>query len=146
MRSASATASSSSWVTRIARTGERREMRAQIAPQLGADADVERGERLVEQQQARLRRERARERDALRLPARQLTGLLARVLGEADARRAIRRRVAAPPTSGCRRAAQTEGDVLAHAQVREEQVVLEHDTDGSLLGHDVDAGRSDRRP
>ena len=48
--------------------GERREVRAQIAPQLGAGADVERGERLVEQQQARLGRQRARERDPLRCP------------------------------------------------------------------------------
>ena len=44
-------------------------MRAQLAPQLGAGADVERGERLVEQQQPRLGRERARQRDPL-LPGR----------------------------------------------------------------------------
>ena len=45
---------------------------AKPAPQLLADLGVERAERLVEQQDARLDGERARERDALALAARQL--------------------------------------------------------------------------
>ena len=45
---------------------------AQPAAQLAAHARVERAERLVEQQHARLHRERARERDALALAAGEL--------------------------------------------------------------------------
>ena len=51
---------------------------AHLERQALAQVDVEVGERLVEQQQLRARRERARERDALLLPA----GELVRVLVE----------------------------------------------------------------
>jgi hypothetical protein len=61
-RDASAIASSGSCVTRI------------VAPHRGACARVECCERFVEQQQARVRRQRAGQRDALRLAARQPAG------------------------------------------------------------------------
>ena len=51
---------------------------AQPAAQLLAHLGVERAERLVEQQHARLDGERARERDALALAARQLRGIAIR--------------------------------------------------------------------
>ena len=49
--------------------GERLHPRAEVAPHRDPRLLVERGERLVEHEQARRDRERARERDALRLPA-----------------------------------------------------------------------------
>ena len=54
---------------------ERREVAPQLAPDLGARADVERGERLVEEEQAGVHRQRAGERDPLGLPAGELLGL-----------------------------------------------------------------------
>ena len=59
-------------------------MAAQVAAHLAAGAGVERGERLVEQQQARLGGERPGEGDALRLPARQGARAVAGVVGEPD--------------------------------------------------------------
>ena len=60
----------------------------EVAVQLGAGvqpgAGVERGERLVEQQQRRVDGERAGQGDPLGLPAGQLARLAAGVLGEAD--------------------------------------------------------------
>ena len=69
-----------------------REVRAQVASQLGAGADVERGERLVEQQEPGLGHERACQRDALLLPARQRRRL--RVGAVVAARRVRATRVA----------------------------------------------------
>ena len=49
-----------------------------------AELEVERAERLVEQQHARVVDERARERDALLLPARELARLAALAAREVD--------------------------------------------------------------
>ena len=74
--------------------GERRELAAQVAPHRAARALVERGERLVEQEEPRLGRQRPRERDALGLPAGELARLHRRAVGEPD--RVERTRAAAP--------------------------------------------------
>ena len=50
---------------------ERLEVPSQVAADAASGAGVERGERLVEQQQPRVGRQRPRECDALRLTARQ---------------------------------------------------------------------------
>ena len=55
----------------------RREVPGQLEPQRRGDPDVEAGEGLVEQQQRGLGGQRARDRDPLRLPARQLAGAAA---------------------------------------------------------------------
>src|SRR5207247_9679317 len=52
---------------------ERREMAPEIPPDRAARGRVQRGERLVQEKQARFSGERARESDALRLPAREPT-------------------------------------------------------------------------
>ena len=57
---------------------------AQPLAQLGAHLGVERAERLVEQQHARLDRERARQRHPLALAARELVGVALGVAAEAD--------------------------------------------------------------
>jgi len=87
---------------------------------------VERGQRLVEEQHARPPRERARERDALALAAREIPRARARQVGDAKA--------VEKPVEGA-----AEGDVLGHGQVREERVVLEDEPDGAFLGAAVDA-------
>ena len=71
-RSASATASSGSWVTRIARAGERREMRRadRAAARCGCRCRARRAARRAAAAAARC--QRPRQRDALRLAARQL--------------------------------------------------------------------------
>ena len=59
---------------------ERLELDLEVLAQLR----VQRAERLVEQQHARPQHQRARERDALLLAARQLVGLAPRELGHVD--------------------------------------------------------------
>ena len=71
-RSASSSASSWSWVTKIVVWPVRVVDLAQPAAQLLAHLGVERAERLVEQQHPRLDRERAGERHALALAAGEL--------------------------------------------------------------------------
>ena len=101
-RSASTSASSGSWVT----TTRRAVVAGQVAAQVGADlqpgAGVQRGERLVEQQQrgsgARARASATRWACPPESCRRPLPG----VLGEADPRRASRPPSARPPPGRCR--------------------------------------------
>ena len=65
-------------------TGTRSWRRAQPLPQLRADLRVERAERLVQQQHARLDREGAGERHALALAAGELVRVAVLVAGEPD--------------------------------------------------------------
>ena len=78
-------------------------------------------------------RQRAGQRDALLLSARQRRGTVPRVIGEAE-------RVRATPSpasrASCRRhppGPQPEGDVVERVEVREQQVVLEHHADRPVL-------------
>ena len=74
--------------------------RLQLDLQVLAQAGVERAERLVEQQHARAQHERARERDALLLAARELAGLALLVAGELHQReRLADQRARARPSS-----------------------------------------------
>ena len=66
--------------------------RADLLAQRNADLGVERRQRLVEQQQLRLRRQRAGERDALLLAAGELVGIAVAELRQLDDARASRRR------------------------------------------------------
>ena len=87
-------------------------------------ADVQRGHRLVEQQQARVGGERAGDGDPLRLTAGELRGPpggeLARLHLRPASRRAAPRACAVPAPA----AARAEGDVVEHGQVREQQRIL----------------------
>ena len=109
---------------------------ADRAPQLLADLRVERAERLVEQQHARLVRQRARERDALLLAARELARQPLVVALERDEPEQLGA-PAAPVRAPHAARAQRELDVVGHRHVAEQRVVLEHEADLALAGADV---------
>ena len=118
------------------------EQRAELDDEPLAARPVERAERLVEQEDARRGRQRARQRDALLLAAREGGDVAA--LGALAGRPA---RAARPPARPRPLAAlplhpEAEGDVGADVEVREQRVVLEHHPDAAPVrrrGGDVDA-------
>ena len=133
-RSPSAAASAKSCVTSSAGTSAVAQHRAELARRARARAGVERRQRLVEQQHVGLARERARERHALALAARQR----ARPgVGQLAHPEALEQRPAA--RSAPSEPAQRVGDVLPRAQVREQRVLLEHVAAAAPLGRQVDA-------
>ena len=110
------------------RDAERLLERLELDLQILAQAGVERAERLVEQQHARPQHERAGQRDALLLTARELPGLALLVAGElhererlADGLRALR--------LGDLLVLEAERDVVGDVEVREQRVALEHRVD-----------------
>ena len=112
---------------------ERVELAAQLVTDVAARRRVECGQRLVEQEHPRRRRQRAGQRDALLLAARQPQRAGSHVLGQAHAgepRRRLATSLGPPHAAG----AQAERHVLGGVEVGEEQVVLEHHPDRSLLG------------
>ena len=109
---------------------------ADPAPQLLADLRVERAERLVEQQHARLVSQRACERDALLLAARELARqplIVAFERDEPEQLGAPAPAVRAPHAAS----AQRELDVVGHRHVAEQRVVLEDEADLALARADV---------
>ena len=88
---------------------------------------VERGQRLVEQEHARVAGQRACEADPLPLAARKRLRLGAGELRDAEPLQQVPDAVA-PGVA----------DVLLHRHVREQRVVLEHEADAAALGRDVD--------
>ena len=98
-----------------------------------AELEVERAQRLVQQQHAGAVDERARERDALPLAARELARLALRELAEAHERERLARALS-PLRLGHALDAQPVFDVLLDAHVREQRVVLEHRVDVALVG------------
>ena len=118
------------------RSREGAEVLAQEAADVDARARVERGHRLVEQQHLRLRGQHPGQRDPLRLPSRELGRRPAGEVAEPQAREPRDRLGAGLRPRGAGRP-RSEGDVVAHVEVREEPVVLEDDTDGALLGGQV---------
>jgi hypothetical protein len=108
---------------------------AQPAPQLLAHLGIERAERFVEQQHARLDRERPGEGDPLTLSAGELAWIALRDPAELnkieqplDARANLR--LGQAIFAGTR--AQAESDVFKHGHVAEQRIVLEHETDMAL--------------
>src|SRR6266516_3553190 len=98
--------------------------RLDLAPRLS----VQRGQRLVQEQQGRLGGQRPGPCDALRLPAGEPLWPLAGQVGDAEAVELGRGdRLRCPPVDAPR--AWRERDVVDHAQVQEEAVVLEDDSD-----------------
>src|SRR6184192_4240657 len=107
--------------------GEAGELARKLAADLGADANVERRQGLVEQQQPRLRDEGPQQSDALRLASRQLARHDAGFVAQAGAIQPAARDARPIPL-------QSKRDVLEHRHVREKDVVLKDDADPSLLG------------
>ena len=101
---------------------------AQLDLHLLAQAAVERRQRLVQQQHARLGDDRPRQCHPLLLPARKLAGLARIEAGETNK---IERTLSLAPR--CRApdapAAQPVGNVLDHCHVRKQRVGLEHHAD-----------------
>src|SRR5690606_18328927 len=108
-----------------------------------AQQRVEVRERLVEEEEAGARRDGAGERDALLLAAREGVGLPLLEPAEADEPQHL---VGAGAAGLLRHPAQPEGDVLAHGEVREERVVLEHEPDAAPLRRHRDAVADERLP
>ena len=101
---------------------------AELAMQLGSRDRIERAERLVHQQHRRIGRERARQADALPLPARQLVGPAAAELRRLAGRpaRAARRRARRSRSAGHIQQPRHERDVRGDRHVREQPDVLDH--------------------
>ena len=118
-----ASASSWSWVTYTARQAELLLQLADLLahpPQLG----VQVRERLVEQQHLGLQHQRARDRDPLLLPARQLAGQAVVEAGEAEQGEPLAR--GGHALARGLRHPQSVADVLQHGHVRKQGVGLEH--------------------
>ena len=100
--------------------------------ELGADACVERAERLVEEEHLRLGRERAGEAHPLALTARELRGIAVAEALELDEVQQLLDPLAnlrpRPPPH-----LEPERDVVAHRHVLERGVVLEDEADAALL-------------
>ena len=98
---------------------------SQLLGELVAAGTVEGAERLVEHQQAGLRRERAGQRDPLGLAARQRGDLALLEAGQPNQSQHLPDPL--PPADGVRLLhPQPEGNVLGHVAVREQRVLLEH--------------------
>ena len=110
---------------------------AQPLAQFLTDLGVERTERLVEQQDARLDGQRARERDALALAAGQLAGIAIGQpvqLNEIEQLLHARADLRLGLADLARLHAQAECDVLEHAHMAEQSVMLKHEADIALAG------------
>ena len=116
--------------------------------QFGAHAHaqkrIERGQRLVEQQYLRLSDQRARQRDALLLPARQLRGNALRVGLHRDELQELHR-LLTPRRLVDAAHLQGEGDIVEAGQMRKQRVALEHHRRAALGGRQVrHVGRADQ--
>ena len=99
----------------------------QLRPNVRFRVSVERGERLVEQQDVRVAGERARERDALPFSAREVRRMRVFEVRDVEALEVLVGRVAPAVL-----------DVLTDGHVREERVVLEDEPDASPVGRQED--------
>ena len=139
--SASAAASSKSWVTRIVGSASSRSSSWSSIRTAAFVWASSAEQRLVEQQDARLERERPRERDPLALAARQLADAGRGQVGDPEP---LEQLVHGRAASGA------EADVREHVEVGEQRVLLEQVAHPATLRRHVDAlaacrARCDRR-
>ena len=106
----------------------------QLGAHLDARVGVERGERLVEEKDRRVAGERAGERDALALSAREAARPCVREVPDPEPLEVLVRRVTPRVL-----------DVAAHREMREEGVVLEDEADAAALGRHEDAAALEPR-
>ena len=106
------------------------EQLVELDPHRRLGVRVERRERLVEQQDARLEGERPRERDPLALATRQLADAGRSEMGDSEPFEQVGHR---------RSATGAEADVREHVEVGEERVLLEEVSHPATLGRHVDA-------
>ena len=141
-RSASSSASRTSWVTSTAVRSA--STRRSIWRSAGRHRDVEGGHRLVEQQQPRLGGQRPGHRDPLGLAAGELRRPAVAPGRRRRPRRASRPPPRAPATAGPR-AARAERDVLQDGEVREQQRLLREQRDPRWCGAARRRRRAPRR-
>src|SRR2546427_1949745 len=98
----------------------------QLGPHASARMRIERRHRFVEKEGTRLACERARNRDPLPLPARELGRLDAGEMVDAEA------------SQQSVRAAAAEHDVGLDTEMRKERVLLEDETGGTLFRPEID--------
>src|SRR5260370_11133325 len=101
-----------------------------LPPQMLSGRSVERGQRLVEQEQTRPADQRARKRDALLLSSGQLPRIALPQTGQPEQRRGL---LDALPPLRRRDLAQAVADVLCYTQMGEEGVLLEQVADPAAL-------------
>ena len=121
---------------------------AEPAAQLAPHFCVERAERLVEEEHARLDGERSGKRDALPLTAGELTGIAlfqARQLHEVEQIQNALSDLRPRRPARARPDFQAEGDVVEHRHVAEERVVLEHEADVPLPHVEIEGVARRRR-
>ena len=111
---------------------------AHFAAQAAAQLHVQVGEGLVEQQQARLRRQGAGQRDTLLLAAGEFVRVALAQVAELDQIEQL-----AGDALALGVLADAEGDVLRHGQVREQRVVLEDHADAPRFRRLGEAGAGD---
>jgi hypothetical protein len=109
---------------------------AQGLAELDADLRVERAERLVEEEQPRLVRERARERHALLLTSGELPRVTAAISREPNQLEQLLAALATVP-GRVLRDAKGELDVVCDRHLAEERVVLEDEPDSAILRRDA---------
>ena len=126
------------------REAEADEERAQLGDEPLAERAVERAERLVEHEQARRGRERAGERDALLLAARELGDPAVLEAGESDERERRRARARRLRRADAAASAARTRTLPEHVAVREQRVVLEHEPEPAPVRAARRRGR--RRP
>jgi hypothetical protein len=107
-----------------------------VGEDLGFPRGVEGSERLVHQQDARAREERAADRDALPFSSREVRGAAVEELREVE-----ELDHAAPVDVALARGGESlaVGKVSAYREMREEERVLEDESDAAFLGRHVDA-------
>jgi hypothetical protein len=120
----------------VVRDEQRRGARAlqdgpDVVRQPVAQVGVQAGEGLVQQQQVGPRRQRPRQRHALLLAAGKLVRRAPRGMAQAHQFQHLGH---AGVALGAQQMAHAEGHVVAHRQVREQRVVLEHHADAARLG------------
>jgi hypothetical protein len=111
------------------------EVPGKLQPERHRHPHVERGERLVEQQQVRPAGQRPGDRDPLRLPAGELTRPATGQVLDTEPRQppvGLGLGDPSPPAA----TAHPEGDVAEGGQVREQQPVLEDQADPAVAGLD----------
>ena len=116
------------------------EVAAQLRPHRHPGRGVEGGERLVEQEQARIGGQGPGEGDALRLAARRAPAAW-RSRASASSKRSSHPWARARASALlCAASPEPEGDVVERGEPREQQVVLEHEADRPLGGGHEGAG------
>ena len=128
IRSDMVSASSWSCVTMIVVMPRRPLQIADFAAQPGAHPRIERRQRLVEQQQTRRERQRARQRHPLLLAAGELGRIFVGLLGQADERQQLGH----APVDLCPRQAladQAVADIVRDGEIGKQRIGLEHDAE-----------------